>query len=122
INNFEEFVTNNPVTVNGDTYTTVEEYIQYISENAMQDGVTKIVIDATTNQASFQRWDKTANTWVNVANAAFKTIVKANETVTTMTKNADGTYTYKNEAGADVIIDIPASVIQELGDIIEATT
>lgn len=89
INNFEEFVTNNPVTVNGDTYTTVEEYIQYISENAMQDGVTKIVIDATTNQASFQRWDKTANTWVNVANAAFKTIVKANETVTTIGKSTN---------------------------------
>src|SRR5690606_19871715 len=41
---------------------------------------------------------------------------------TTMTENADGTYTYKNEAGADVVIDIPASVIQELGDIIEGTT
>src|SRR5690606_23495601 len=43
-------------------------------------------------------------------------------TVTTMTENVDGTYTYKNEAGADVVIDIPASVIQELGDIIEGTT
>ncbi len=122
INNFEEFVTNNPVTIDGNTYTTVEEYIQYISENAMQDGVTKIVIDATTNQASFQRWDKTTNTWVNVDNSAFETIVTDNETVTTMTENADGTYTYKNEAGADVVIDIPASVIQELGDIIEGTT
>ena len=39
-----------------------------------------------------------------------------------MAENADGTYTYKNEAGVDVIIDIPASVIQELGDIIEGTT
>ncbi|SEH62066.1 hypothetical protein SAMN02927937_00531 [Paenimyroides aquimaris] len=122
INNFEEFVTNNPVTIDNNTYTTVEEYIQYISENAMQDGVTKIVIDATTNQASFQRWDKTTNTWVNVDNSAFETIVTDNETVTTMTENADGTYTYKNEAGADVVIDIPASVIQELGDIIEGTT
>lgn len=122
INNFEEFVTNNPVTIDGNTYTTVEEYIQYISENAMQDGVTKIVIDATTNQASFQRWDKTTNTWVNVDNSAFETIVTDNETVTTMTENADGTYTYKNEAGANVVIDIPASVIQELGDIIEGTT
>src|SRR5690606_37590149 len=89
INNFEEFVTNNPVTIDGNTYTTVEEYIQYISENAMQDGVTKIVIDATTNQASFQRWDKTTNTWVNVDNSAFETIVTDNETVTTMTENAD---------------------------------
>lgn len=122
INNFEEFVTNNPVTIDGNTYTTVEEYIQYISENAMQDGVTKIVIDATTNQASFQRWDKTTNTWVNVDNSAFETIVTDNETVTTMTENADGTYTYKNEAGANVVIDIPASVIQELGDIIEGST
>ena len=122
INNFNDFVTNHEVAVGGDTYNTVEEYIQYISENAMQDGVTKIVIDATTNQASFQRWDKTTNTWVNVDNSAFETIVTDNETVTTMTENVDGTYTYKNEAGADVVIDIPASVIQELGDIIEGTT
>src|SRR5690606_33617095 len=49
-------------------------------------------------------------------------IVKANETVTTITKNAGGTYTYKNEAGADVVIDIPASVIENLGGIIEGTT
>lgn len=122
INNFEEFITNNPVTVDGNTYNTVEEYIQYISENAMQDGVTKIVIDATTNQASFQQWNKATNTWVNVDNSSFETIVTENETVTTMIENTDGTYTYKNEAGADVVIDIPASVIQELGDIIEGTT
>jgi len=120
VNNFNEFITST-VTGGGTNYTTVEEYIEYISANSMQDGVTKIVIDGA-GQASFQQWNNTTNTWVPVANTAFSTIVKANETVTTMTLNADGTYTYKNEAGADVIVNIPASVIQELGDIIEATT
>src|SRR5690606_10797186 len=88
----------------------------------MQDGVTKIVIDETTNQASFQQWDKDTETWVDVANSAFGDIVTENETVTTLTENNDGTYTYKNEAEVEVDIDIPASVIQELGDIIEGTT
>lgn len=36
-------------------------------------------------------------------------IVKTNETVTTMVDNMDGTYTYKNEAGADVVISASAS-------------
>jgi len=119
VNNFNEFITS---TVNGGgtNYTTVEEYIEYISQNNLANGVTRIVLNG--GQASFEQWNNATNTWVPVANVAFSTIVKANETVTTMTLNADGTYTYKNEAGADVIVNIPASVIQELGDIIEATT
>lgn len=128
IKNIEEIFTTNTTIVinegetNEQTFTTVQEYIEYISQNSLVDGVTKIVYHATTGDVIFQTWNATTKTWVNVDNAKFKTIVKANETVTTMNKNANGTYTYKNEAGADVIIDIPASVIQELGDIIEATT
>src|SRR5690606_35404073 len=62
INNIEEIFTTNTTIVinegltNEQTFTTVEEYIQYISDNAIQDGVTKIEIDATTNQASFLTW------------------------------------------------------------------
>ncbi len=119
VNNFNEFITST-VTGGGTNYTTVEEYIEYISQNNLANGVTRIVLNAS--QASFEQWNNATNTWVPVANTAFSTIVKANETVTTMTLNADGTYTYRNEAGADVVVNIPASVIQELGDIIEATT
>jgi predicted NAD-dependent protein-ADP-ribosyltransferase YbiA (DUF1768 family) len=111
VNNFEEFVTNNSVTVDGNTYNTIEEYIEYISQNSMQDGVTKIVIDATTNQASFQIWDAATDTWVDVDNSAFKKIVTDNESETTIVKNelgaiADGdleiTYDYFNEKQPDV--------------------
>jgi predicted NAD-dependent protein-ADP-ribosyltransferase YbiA (DUF1768 family) len=111
VNNFEEFVTNNSVTVDGNTYNTIEEYIEYISQNTMQDGVTKIVIDATTNQASFQIWDAATDTWVDVDNSAFKKIITDNESETTIVKNelgaiADGdleiTYDYFNEKQPDV--------------------
>lgn len=115
INNFEEFI-DSTVTVEGDEYT-VEEYIQYISENAMQNGVTKIVINATTNQASFQRWNGT--TWVDVDNTAFETIVTENETITELDKNetngADGveiSYDYINETGnVQETIDMNADVL-----------
>jgi hypothetical protein len=77
----------------------------------MQDGVTKIVIDATTNQASFQIWDAATDTWVDVDNSAFKKIITDNESETTIVKNelgaiADGdleiTYDYFNEKQPDV--------------------
>src|SRR5690606_38146689 len=35
----------------------------------------------------------------------FKQIVKSNETVTTLVKNPIGTFTYKNETGAEVTLD-----------------
>ncbi|NGF57503.1 hypothetical protein G5B00_13375 [Parapedobacter sp. SGR-10] len=35
----------------------------------------------------------------------FKQVVKAHETVTTLVKNPNGTFTYKNEVGAEVTID-----------------
>lgn len=121
VNNFNEFI-NSTVTGGGTNYTTVEEYIEYISQNVTKDGETRIVIDTTVtpNQASFEQWNGTA--WAPVATTAFSNIVKANQTVTTLTANANGTYTYKNEAGADVIINIPASVIQNLDTIINAAT
>ena len=131
INNFNDFVTNHEVTVNGDEYDSVEEYIQYISENAMQDGVTKIVIDGTTNQASFQRWD--GNDWVSVDNSAFKTIVTANETDTELDRNETNgsngveiTYDYINETGTvQETIDMNADVLNLINnntDIQEAIT
>ena len=102
INNFNDFVTNHEVAVGGDTYNTVEEYIQYISENAMQNGVTRIVIDTTTSQASFETWNGT--TWSPVATAAFSNIVKQNQSLTDIaTTNVNNViqYVYTAEPNLD---------------------
>ncbi|UUV22337.1 hypothetical protein [Paenimyroides aestuarii] len=121
VNNFNEFI-NSTVGGGGTNYSTVEEYIEYISENVTKTGETRIVIDTsvTPNQASFEQWNGT--TWVTVPNTAFSTIVKSNETITTLTAGANATYTYKNEAGVDVTINIPTAVVQNLDTIINAST
>lgn len=100
VNNFNEFI-NSTVTGGGSNYTTVEEYIQYISENAMQGGVTRIVL--TGGQASFERWNDTTNSWTPVNNSAFETIVQANETETVIGKSTD------NSAYAQVSTDPKAT-------------
>src|SRR5699024_4894544 len=48
----------------------------------------------------------------------FRDIVRAHETITTLEDNGNGTYTYTNEAGDQVIIDVPAEVINEFETII----
>ncbi|RAV29961.1 hypothetical protein DN748_03910, partial [Sinomicrobium soli] len=58
----------------------------------------------------------------------FEDLVREAETVTRLTENADGTYTYYNEAafdeagnpvpGSGVVIDIPASVVNQFEEII----
>ncbi|MBW3520504.1 hypothetical protein KO524_15225, partial [Flavobacterium sp. NKUCC04_CG] len=37
-------------------------------------------------------------------------LIKSHETLTTLTNNGNGSYTYKNEKGVDVVIDVPGSV------------
>jgi len=121
VNNFNEFISSE-VTGGGTNYTTVEEYIEYVSQNSMQDGVTKIVLDATTNQASFEMWDGT--TWVPVSDTSFGDIVKTNETETTIVKEITGseaagdiaiTYDYFNEVDpsgtAQATIDVNADLL-----------
>src|SRR5690606_33737863 len=51
----------------------------------------------------------------------FEELVQANETVTTLVNNGDGTYTYTNEAGATVTIDVPADVINNFEEIVNNT-
>src|SRR5690606_29657601 len=102
VNNFEEFI-DSTVTVEGDEYT-IEEYIEYISQNAMQGGVTRIVLDGS-GQASFEMWNATTEAWDTVENTAFQTVVRANETRTTIARSAD------NAAYAPVTTDPSASDI-----------
>lgn len=95
VNNFTEFITTN-ITDGNTNYNTVEEYIEYISTNAMQAGMTKIIIDTTVtpNQATFEIWDAANETWIPVPEVAFSDIVKANETETVIGKSVDdSTYT-----------------------------
>ncbi|MBB1140975.1 hypothetical protein, partial [Myroides sp. WP-1] len=49
-------------------------------------------------------------------------IVKANETLTTLVDNGDGTFTYTSENGTQTIIDVPESVIKEFEKIINNET
>src|SRR5690606_6914074 len=74
VNQFENIVNYGPVTVDGETYNTIEEYIEHL--------------------------------------------VELNESVTTLVNNNDGTYTYTNEAGDDVTIDVPADVVTHFDEII----
>ncbi|MEK6509217.1 hypothetical protein [Myroides sp. C4067] len=96
-----ETIVKQPVTVDGRAFTNVDEYIKYVTET--KGGFTKIVYDQSTGDVIFQEWNEDKKEWVNVDNSKFSTIVKENETVTTLVENADGTYTYYNEKqiGAD---------------------
>ncbi|MBW3519997.1 hypothetical protein, partial [Flavobacterium sp. NKUCC04_CG] len=49
-------------------------------------------------------------------------LVKSHETLTTLTNNGDGSYTYKNEKGVDVVIDVPGSVSSQFEQIIQNPT
>src|SRR5690554_915431 len=97
-NNFEEIynnIVNEEITVNGDTYNSFEEYITHVTEST--GGFTKIVYDQTTGDAIFQEWDEVTNTWVNVDNSKFETIVQANESQTVIITVDDQQY-YVSEA------------------------
>src|SRR5690606_17404119 len=54
-------------------------------------------------------------------NVNISDIVKANETVTELADNGDGTYTYTNEAGDQVTIDVPADIISNIENILGDT-
>src|SRR5690606_40355980 len=101
INNFEEIVNNTEVLnqlVENLTNTTVGGNVSY-------DGDTFTYIDE--NGTS-----QTTN---------FEELVQANETGTTLVNKGDGTYTYTNEAGATVTIDVPADVINNFEEIVNNT-
>lgn len=107
VNNFETILQEETtILVDGSTtdYYTVQEYIEYISQNAMQGGVTRIVLDGS-GQASFEMWNATTEAWDTVENTAFQTVVRANETRTTIARSAD------NAAYAPVTTDPSASDI-----------
>ncbi|MDY0990501.1 hypothetical protein SOM12_23955, partial [Flavobacterium sp. CFBP9031] len=84
--------------------------------NIIQDIVNKtegnVTFDSTTNQFSYV--DASGNTQIIDISA----IVKANETVTTLVNNGAGSYTYTNEAGTAVNIDIVGDVTTNFSTIV----
>ncbi|MEK6513632.1 hypothetical protein AABL83_17880, partial [Myroides odoratimimus] len=93
INNFEEIVKNE----------TVQNILKTAGGNVFYDG------------NKFEYLDRSGAR----KELFFSTVVKANETVTTLLAGADGTYTYKSEDGTETKIDIPASVVQNFETIVK---
>ncbi|MDR2281928.1 MAG: hypothetical protein LBE37_01905, partial [Sphingobacterium sp.] len=116
INNFQKIV-KEEVTVDGRKFNTVEEYITYLTES--KGGFTKIIYDQTTGDVIFQEWDATTNKWVNVDNSKFETIVRANETLTTLDSLGNGKYEYISENGTKTTINVPADVINNFETIVK---
>ncbi|MFB9104109.1 hypothetical protein ACFFU1_04290, partial [Algibacter miyuki] len=129
-----------PVTINGETFNTIEEYIENIV--ATNEAVTTLV-DNTDGTYTYTSEDGTetivdipasvVNQFENIVNEGpvtingetfntieeyIENIVTTNETVTTLVDNTDGTYTYTSEDGTETIVDIPASVVNQFENIV----
>ncbi|WP_199885774.1 hypothetical protein, partial [Flavobacterium bizetiae] len=97
-NNFETIVNNPAVT------------------NVLNTFITKVEGNVSYNPVmnEFTYTDKNGDTQVvNISE-----IVKANETITILTNHNNGTYTYANEKGDKVVIDIPADVANNFETIV----
>ncbi|SDZ64190.1 hypothetical protein SAMN05444397_11287 [Flavobacterium aquidurense] len=75
-----------------------------IIQNIVNKTAGNVTFNSTTNQFSYI--DNSGNTQL----VDISTIVKANETVTTLINNGGGSYTYNNESGAAVNIDVVGDV------------
>ncbi|WP_264550748.1 beta strand repeat-containing protein [Flavobacterium sp. N2038] len=89
----------------------VTNIIQQISEKA----VGNVTFDSVTNKFSYVD-AKGVSHVININD-----IVKLNETITTLTNNGAGSYTYKNESGADSDINVVKDVIDNSSTIFNNT-
>src|SRR5690554_3057018 len=136
VNNFEAIVHSGPVTVDGNTYNSIEEYFEYLIEH--NETLTALTYDENENQLTYQ--DEDGNTHIIQLNNAILTydnadqklvyinskgetqeidlgtLVAGNETITTLVDHGDGTFTYTNEEGTDVTFDATRSNITDNGD------
>ncbi|WP_164122545.1 hypothetical protein [Sphingobacterium sp. xlx-130] len=128
VNNFETIVNKGPVTVNGDTFSTVEEYIQHIANSSVAIGGGDFVTVTGTGTAAdpykveVKGGEKNTMLVTNKDGqlewATIESIVKGNETVTTLVKGTDGKYTYTSEDNTVTVIDIPASIVENFETIV----
>src|SRR5690606_11918561 len=140
INQFEEIVNGGPVTIDGDTYNTIEEYIQHLVKTeervaslvnnndgtytyTTEDGTVTVVDvhDSVINQleeiVNGGQLKIDGDTY-NTIEEYIQHLVETNETVTTLVNNNDGTYTYTSEDGTVTVVDVPASVINQFEEIV----
>src|SRR5690625_59169 len=120
-------IVNEEITVNGDLYSSFEEYLTQIvtnNSNFKDNDFITVIGDGTTTSPYEVSIKEGAADSMLITNAAgelewatIESIVQTNETVTVLVKNTDGTYTYTNEENDDVIIDIPASVVDQFENI-----
>src|SRR5690606_22675175 len=99
INNFEKIVTNSPVTVDGTTYTSVEEYFETI---------------VTSNSDALV--DNGDGTFTHTA--ADGTVVTLDGDTTAMVDNGDGTYTFTNANGDTITIDSVGDIINNFEEFV----
>src|SRR5690606_6377795 len=139
-NQFENIVKDGPVTVDGDTYNTIEEYIQHIVETnesvttlvnnndgtytyTSEDGTVTVVDVPSDIVNQFENIVKDGpvtvdgNTY-NTIEEYVQHLVEANETVTTLVNNNDGTYTYTSEDGTVTTVDVPSDIVNQFGNIV----
>src|SRR5690606_27816669 len=140
VNQFEEIVNSGPVIVDGDEYTTIEEYIQHLVET--NETVTTLVNnnDGTYTYTSEDGTVTTVDVPADIVNQfeeivngetvivdgdEYTTIeeyiqhlVETNETVTTLVNNNDGTYTYTSEDGTVTTVDVPADIVNQFEEIV----
>src|SRR5690606_8037521 len=142
VNQFEDIVNSGPVIVEGEEYTTIEEYIQHIVET--NESVTTLVDNAdgtytyTSEDGTVTTVDVPAsvvNQFEDIVNSGpvivegeeyttieeyIQHIVETNESVTTLVDNADVTYSPTREAAALTTVDVPASVVNQFEDIVNS--
>ncbi|MFD2037538.1 beta strand repeat-containing protein, partial [Belliella marina] len=142
VNQFEDIINSGPVTINGDTFTSIEEYIENIV--ALNETVTTLVDNGdgtythTSEDGTVTVVDVPAsvvNQFEDIVNSGpvtingdtftsieeyIENIVALNETVTTLVDNGDGTYTYTSEDGTVTVVDVPASVVNQFEDIVNS--
>src|SRR5699024_5383873 len=119
-------------TINGDTFNTVEEYLIHIAnESVAIEGSEFINVDGsgTDSDPYIVSIEEGAENTMLITNedgdlecVTIQEIDQAKETITDITDNGDGTYTYNNEAGDAFIIDVPASVVENFETIVNDGT
>src|SRR5690606_16977034 len=105
VNQFDNIVNNGPVTVDGNTYNTIEEYIENIVKS--NETLTSATFDAATGILTYNDEAGTANT------IDLSTLVSNFETLTSITQDAAaGTITYVDEAGTPTTLNIADIIAQ----------
>ncbi|AWG25778.1 hypothetical protein [Flavobacterium kingsejongi] len=93
-------------------YWYVNKWNRIIVSGEVNPAVGTVFFNPVTNQ--FTYIDTAGNTQV----VNMEQIVRANQTVTTLVNNNNGTYTYTNEAGVTALINVPADVAANFQTII----